>query len=694
MIVFAPDQAGLMEEMAGVRHGIQTGHAHDEQVLLFTPKGGEAEMLCAILSEYGINAMNCTGVEELCQNVEAGAGAAVVAGELLAQLWSSGLKQALLHQLAWSDFPLIVLVGGAATPEAGWQMLRALEPHANVIMLEQPVSAITLLSTVRAALRSRRRQYEFRDLVGRRHAEENLLKEKNFSDAAINSLPGIFYVVDVDGHQVRRNKAFEEITGYSAGELDRMYALDFVPEEFKPLIAEKMQEVFTLGQATADAELLTKQGVRIPYFFTGRKCLIEERPYLIGMGIDMSEKKEAGRRLNELYALAERRVAELDAVIESMPDAVYIGNEKGIARCNANALKQLGVSRLEELNARIGEISARIAARWPDGRLLQIEELPFVRALRGETVIEEVVARRINTGEDIYLRVASAPILQDGRILGAVAINSDITKSKLVEKSLEEAKEQISRHASQLEKSVAERTATLEASLQSISGVLYHVAHDLRAPLRAMQGFTTILEEEYAAKLGEAGADYARRIAVAASKMDRLIHDLLAYGRLAHVRLAPASLDLNRHIKRVIRKLATDIRTTHALVRVDRPLPKVWADPDMIDLILINLLKNALVFVVPGASPKIQIHAQVVEPAMIRVSIQDHGPGIKPEHQERIFRVFERLDAHDVQTGTGIGLAMVRKAVERMGGVAGVESKPGAGSRFWFELPTAKKTNE
>ncbi len=691
MIELAAYKPGLMEEISGARHNAQAGHAYDEQVLVFAPKGGEAEVLCMTLSESGIKAMNCSEVEELCLSIEAGAGAAVVVGELLAQLLSSRLRQALSHQLAWSDFPLIVLAGGGVTLETSSQILRALEPTANVMLLERPVCAITLLSTVRAALRSRRRQYELRDLAGRRRVEENLLKEKNFSDAAINSLPGIFYVLDSEGLNVRRNKVFEEVTGYSAGEIDRMHGLDFVPEESKPIVAEKMKEVFTHGQATVDADLLTKQGVRIPYFFTGRKCLIEGRPYLIGMGIDMTEKKEAGRRLQELYALAERRVAELDAVIESMPDAVYIGNENGISKCNTNALKQLGAAGLEDFNARIGELGAKFALRWPDGRPLQTEELQFVRALRGETAIGEVVARKLDTGEDVYLRIASAPIWQNGRILGAVAIDSDITERIRVEKSLEEAKEQIDRHASQLEKSVAERTATLEASLQSISGVLYHVAHDLRAPLRTMQGFTTILEEEYAARLGETGGDYARRIAAAASRMDKLIQDLLAYGRLAHVSLSPAALDLNREIKSVLRKLAVDIRATHALVRVDRLLPKVWADPAMLDLILINLLKNALVFVSPGDSPRIEIQAQAIAPGTVRIAIQDHGLGIAPEHQELIFRVFERLHPQNVESGTGIGLAIVRKAAERMGGMAGVESKPGVGSLFWFELPAARK---
>src|SRR5581483_2435350 len=243
MIVSASHQPGLVKSDA------QPCRAHDGRVLVLAPKGEEAEILCAALSEYGIDATNCPRVEELCHGIERGAGAAIVAGESLAELLSNCLTQVLSRQLPWSDFPLIVLTGGGISLKASWRALGAMEPDANAILLERPVSTLTLLTTVRAALRSRRRQYELRDLAGRRRAEENLLKEKSFSDAAINSLPGIFYVLDAEGHNLRWNKAFEEVTGYSAGEIARMHPTEFVPEEYKQLIVEKMREVVKHGQA-------------------------------------------------------------------------------------------------------------------------------------------------------------------------------------------------------------------------------------------------------------------------------------------------------------------------------------------------------------------------------------------------------------------------------------------------------------
>src|SRR5581483_2479775 len=164
---------------------------------------------------------------------------------------------------------------------------------------------------------------------------------------------------------------------------------------------------------------------------------------------------------------------------------------------------------------------------------------------QGELAIDDVVARKLDTGEDVYIRAASAPIMLHGRIVGAVSINSDLNQRKRAEEALASAKDQLSRHAAELEKRVQERTAKLQQSVQSLEGVLYHVAHDLRAPLRAMQGFTTILLEDYAPKLDKQGEDYAQRVSSAASRMDKLIQDLLAYGRLGHMALSMGTLVLN-----------------------------------------------------------------------------------------------------------------------------------------------------
>ena len=138
----------------------------------------------------------------------------------------------------------------------------------------------------------------------------------------------------------------------------------------------------------------------------------------------------------------------------------------------------------------------------------------------------------------------------------------------------------------------------------------------------------------------------------------------------------------------VLTRLQEEIRTARAEIQVSPPLAAVWANPSLLEEILFNLLSNALKFVAPATAPRVEIHSEQVE-TNIRLWIGDKGIGIDPEHHEKIFEIFERLHKNDDYPGTGIGLAIVAKGIERMRGRAGVDSNLGEGSRFWLELPAA-----
>jgi PAS domain S-box-containing protein len=273
-----------------------------------------------------------------------------------------------------------------------------------------------------------------------------------------------------------------------------------------------------------------------------------------------------------------------------------------------------------------------------------------------------------------------------GRVQRWFATSTDIEEQKRIEMDLEVAREQLARHARDLERRVVERTGKLEESIRSLEGVLYHVAHDLRAPLRAMEGFSQILLESRSAALSTFERDSALRIVIAATRMDQLIKDLLTYGRLSHMDLPRRKINLEARVDRSLVGFESEIKSRRAEIHVARPLPQVWANPLVLDQILVNLLSNALKFVTLGSAPHINIGAETNNQS-VRVWIQDNGIGIDEIYQEQIFRVFERLEQDAGHLGTGIGLAIVRKGAERMGGAVGVESKPGHGSRFWIELP-------
>jgi signal transduction histidine kinase len=251
------------------------------------------------------------------------------------------------------------------------------------------------------------------------------------------------------------------------------------------------------------------------------------------------------------------------------------------------------------------------------------------------------------------------------------------------------AEEEVQRLNLELEDRVRRRTAALQETNEQLEAFTYTVAHDLRAPLRAMQGFSQALLEDYSAQLGASGQDYASRVIAAAQRMDALIQDLLAYSRLSRSHLTSEAVDLEPIVERVLLNFHTELRAKDAQVDLVRPLPRVRAHPNTLEHIVMNLVSNALKFVANGVQPRLRIWAECQDNA-VRVVVEDNGIGIADDHHERIFRVFERLHGTESFSGTGIGLAIVKKGIERMGGVVGVDSQPGRGSVFWFELPKAQ----
>lgn len=250
------------------------------------------------------------------------------------------------------------------------------------------------------------------------------------------------------------------------------------------------------------------------------------------------------------------------------------------------------------------------------------------------------------------------------------------------------AEEALHRLNETLERRVRERTRELEEALEDVSTFAYTVAHDLRAPLRAMAGFSQTLLEDYTAGLDPAGQECARRIAEASRRMDGLLQDLLSYVRLTQADLTARPERLDEALDGALADLSEEIARRRADIVVERPLGVVLAHGPTLRLVIAQIVSNAVKFVAPQTAPRIRVRAEP-RSGFIRLWVQDNGIGIPPEYHGRIFGVFERLHRLEEYPGTGIGLALVRKAVERMQGRCGVESRSGAGSRFWIELPAA-----
>ena len=271
---------------------------------------------------------------------------------------------------------------------------------------------------------------------------------------------------------------------------------------------------------------------------------------------------------------------------------------------------------------------------------------------------------------------------------GRRELQREISSRKGTEHALVEAQRQLRQHADLLEMHIEERTARLSDSVRYLQDLLYQIAHNLRAPARAIGGLVSILLEEQCPKLDDNARRYCEEALTASKRMDAMILDLLEYGRLGHMDVSLGNVRLDQEVEEALARLASEIQTRHAKVVVEKPLPQVRADAEVLADVLFNLLENALRFVGTGIAPHVRIFSQRSS-GRIRLWIQDNGIGIDPRYHETIFRPFEVLDPHGNHGGTGMGLAIVKEGMQRMGGQTGVESQPGGGSRFWLELPVA-----
>jgi signal transduction histidine kinase len=240
-------------------------------------------------------------------------------------------------------------------------------------------------------------------------------------------------------------------------------------------------------------------------------------------------------------------------------------------------------------------------------------------------------------------------------------------------------------HLKQLERRVAERTQDLLELNTHLESLVYTVAHDLRTPLRGIQGYSKLLLDDCASMLDETGKHHLSRIQTAAERMDALVIDLMAYGRIARAEIELTRVHLEDAWTAALAQCETLIENRHARIQALAPFPDVRAHLPTLTQVLANLLNNALSFVREDVLPQISFRTEDAG-SNVRAWVEDNGIGIAPEHHERVFRLFERVETLK-QPGTGVGLSIVRKGIERMHGKVGLQSALGQGSRFWIELP-------
>jgi PAS domain S-box-containing protein len=365
--------------------------------------------------------------------------------------------------------------------------------------------------------------------------------------------------------------------------------------------------------------------------------------------------------------------------LTSIGDGVIVADPEGrIVFMNHEAERLTGWNGVEVLLKPISSVFRLI-----NENSREKEELPVARAFHEQKVVAlpKQTLLLSKTGEEWPIEDSTAPIHDaKGAVLGVVLVFRNATDARRAQNALRS-------HSEDLERRVTERTTALRQTVSELEAFSYTVSHDLRSPLRAMQGFAQAVLEDYGEKLDEQGRNYLERIKNAAERLDRLIQDLLSYTRISRQEAPLAALDLDKLLRELIQHYP-NLHPPAAEVKIDGPLPRVLGHEASLTQVFSNLLGNAAKFVPSGVSPQIHVWSEDVN-GDARLWIEDNGIGIPPEDYERIFQMFVQVNESQLYGGTGVGLAIVKKAVESMQGKVGLVAGEKGGSRFWVEFAKA-----
>ncbi|MFQ5537101.1 MAG: ATP-binding protein [Gemmatimonadota bacterium] len=415
---------------------------------------------------------------------------------------------------------------------------------------------------------------------------------------------------------------------------------------------------------------------------------------------------ELARRNEELAALY--RIAETSLTSTSLEEA-YAQILDQISELLGVPI--VAVGHVDELRDRL-VIPAALGIPLDPGQPLEEPlhgTLPGEAVRKGIPVVEDDPRTIRDRGlsplakEDVKF-FAAFPLVAGGDVLGALVLagRESVQLSAADQRLTANLATAVASYLERLEAEAALResearhralAAELQQANEELEAFAYSVSHDLRAPLRTMQGFGHALLQEFGDSLPPEARGFARRIIASGKESEDLISDLLDYSRMSFERLDPKPVELKAVVDTAMEQLGADLEASEAQVEVAGPLPTVLGSHTALVQVVTNLVSNALKFVPEDRKPRIRIRTEDEGDAasMVRLIVEDNGIGVPQDRAERIFGVFERLESDLKRPGTGIGLAIVRRAAQRMGGACGVEAVPEGGSAFWFTVPRERR---
>jgi len=507
------------------------------------------------------------------------------------------------------------------------------------------------------------------DITARKAAEAKLRESQKLLQAIIDNSTTVISAKDLEGRYLLANRRFSELFHRPLEAVLGKTDDDFFSSDEAQAFREMDARVLAANQALTEEEaVLHDDG---PHTYVSVKAPLRDetgKPYAVfGVSTDISDRKRAEEQL----AASLREIRDLKAALDEHA-IVAITNPQG---------------RITYVNDKFCAISkySREELLGQDHRLINSGYHPkeFIRDLwttiaRGR-VWKGEIKNRAKDGSSYWVDTTIVPFLQpDGKPSQYVAIRADITERKLAEEKVRQLNQE-------LERRVMERTAQLVEANKELEAFSYSVSHDLRAPLRHIDGFAGLLIKSDGERLSERGRGHLANIADSAKQMGRLIDDLLIFSRMGRAEMRVGTVNLNLLLVEVIQSLQPEIQQRQVVWR-KTSLPVVHGDAPMLRQVLVNLLANAVKYTRTRDPAEIEIGWRET-PDEVVVFVRDNGVGFEMKYADKLFGVFQRLHRAEEFEGTGIGLANVRRIVVRHGGRTWAESTLGTGATFFFSLP-------
>ncbi len=506
-----------------------------------------------------------------------------------------------------------------------------------------------------------------RDITERKQVEEALKESEEKYREIVEMAPDGILTVDLAGIITSCNSAFLKLMGYLKKDIVGKHFLK-LPMSFKEDLPEykKLFRKVISGKTIRPIEFKMKHKDSTIHICEAHAAPMKKGGSFSNIQVIIRDITERKRAEGSLYESEEKYRRLVDNLFDTVLEVDKGGNF-------TYASPQI----TDIFGFKPEEVIGRNAFEFMHPDDIENAREVMAEALKREKLVR--VEYRTLHKDGHYIPIyGSAKIIGEGDDLKIISVVRDITERKLAEDELDKYREH-------LEELVKQRTQQLEDTNAELETFAYSVSHDLRAPLRGMQGFAQALLEDYGTKLDADGKEYAERIIDSSKHMNLIIEDLLAYSRLSRAEIGLKSISLDSIIEEVTQQLGHRIHEKSAKVTVEPSLPAVNAHSTTLQKVIYNLILNAITFVEENVKPKIKIWT-VEHKGKIRLYVKDNGIGIASEYHEKVFGIFERLHGIESYPGTGIGLAIVKKGIERMDGGVGVESELGKGSAFWVEL--------